>query len=71
MPANFKSNLLAASSLGIMLVAATAIGFAMGFFLDKYLGTSPYLTLIMFFLGLISGFWSVIKEIKRINADKS
>lgn len=71
MPANIKSNLLAASSLGIMLVAATAIGFAMGFFLDRYLGTSPYFTLIMFLLGIIAGFWSVIKEIKRINADKS
>jgi ATP synthase protein I len=67
MPANLKSNLLAASSLGIMLVASTAIGFAMGFFLDKFLGTSPYLTLIMFLVGIIAGFWTVIKEIKKIN----
>lgn len=70
MPANLKTNLLVASSLGIMLVAATAIGFAMGYFLDKLLGTSPYLTLIMFLLGIIAGFWSIIKEIKKINANK-
>ena len=68
---NLKSNILAASSIGIMLVAATAIGFASGFFLDKLLGTSPYLTLILFFLGIIAGFWSVIKEVRKINGPKA
>ena len=68
---NLKSNILAASSIGIMLVAATAIGFTSGFFLDKLLGTSPYLTLIMFFLGIVAGFWSILKEIRKINGPKA
>jgi ATP synthase protein I len=57
------------SSVGISMVAATFIGLAMGFYLDKWLGTSPWLTLIFLLLGIISGFRNIFiltqRELKR------
>jgi len=56
-----------AASLGTTLVVAAAIGFAAGYYLDGWLHTSPYMTLAGFFIGVIAGFWSLIKEIRRHN----
>jgi ATP synthase protein I len=57
------------SSVGISMVASTFIGLAMGYFLDKWLGTSPWLTLIFLGFGIISGFRNVFiltaRELKR------
>jgi ATP synthase protein I len=57
------------SSVGISLVAATFIGLAMGYYLDKWLGTSPWLTLIFLLIGIVSGFRNVYvltaRELKR------
>jgi ATP synthase protein I len=57
------------SSVGISMVASTFIGLAMGYFLDKWLGTSPWLTLIFLGLGIISGFRNIFiltaRELKR------
>ncbi len=57
------------SSVGISLVAATFIGLAMGYYLDKWLGTSPWLTLIFLFIGIVSGFRNIYvlttQELKR------
>jgi ATP synthase protein I len=57
------------SSVGISMVAATFIGLAMGYYLDKWLGTSPWLTLIFLGFGIISGFRNVYilteRELKR------
>ena len=57
------------SSVGISMVAATFIGLAMGYYLDKWLGTSPWLTLIFLGFGIVSGFRNVYilteRELKR------
>lgn len=57
------------SSIGISLVAATFIGLAMGYYLDKWLGTSPWLTLIFLLIGIVSGFRNIYvltaRELKR------
>ena len=57
------------SSIGISMVVATFIGLAMGYYLDKWLGTSPWLTLIFLVLGIISGFRNIFiltnRELKR------
>jgi len=57
------------SSVGISMVAATFIGLAMGYYLDKWLDTSPWLTLIFLLLGIISGFRNIFiltsRELKR------
>jgi ATP synthase protein I len=65
----FRSADVAAS--GLALVLSVAIGFGLGFMLDAKFGTSPYLTLAFFTLGVAAGVFSMIKLIKRLkNADK-
>ncbi len=57
------------SSVGISMVAATFIGLAMGYYLDKWLGTSPWMTLIFLGFGIVSGFRNIYilteRELKR------
>lgn len=57
------------SSVGISMVAATFIGLAMGYYLDRWLGTSPWLTLIFLGFGIVSGFRNIYilteRELKR------
>ena len=57
------------SGLGISMVAATLIGLAMGFYLDKWLDTRPWMTLIFLVLGIVAGFRNIYilteRELKR------
>jgi len=57
------------SSVGISMVAATFIGLAMGYYLDKWLGTSPWMTLILLGFGIVAGFRNIYilteRELKR------
>jgi len=57
------------SSVGISMVASTFIGLAMGYYLDKWLDTAPWLTLVFLLLGIISGFRNIFiltsRELKR------
>ena len=57
------------SSVGICMVASCLIGLAMGIYLDKWLDTSPWLTLIFLILGVVSGFRSIFilttRELRR------
>lgn len=52
------------SSIGIMFVLSTFIGLGIGLFLDKHLGTSPWMTIIFLIIGIISAFVSLYREIK-------
>ncbi len=57
----FWRTLLEASTIPLNLVAATFIGFAIGYGLDKLLGTSPYLKIIFLILGIIAGFRELLR----------
>ncbi len=65
-----KSELLDAMSsvgtLGTHLVGCTIIGGVMGYFLDDWLGTGPWLLMIMTILGIIAGFRNVLQEVARL-----
>ncbi len=51
------------------MVFSTLIGLAMGYYLDKWLETDPWLTLIFLVLGIISGFRNIFiltaRELRR------
>ncbi len=51
------------------MVAATFIGLAMGYYLDRWLGTTPWLTLSFLVLGIVSGFRNIFilttRELRR------
>jgi ATP synthase protein I len=57
------------SGVGISLVAAILIGLAMGYYLDKWLGTSPWMLLLFLLFGIIAGFRNIYiltdRELKR------
>lgn len=60
----FKS-LFSYSALGIEMGLCVAIGFAAGYYLDRYFGTNPYLTLIFVFFGIAAAFRAVYRAYKE------
>ena len=53
------------STVGITLVAATFIGFGIGYYLDKWLGTKPVLMIIFTIFGVAAGFKNLFKLIRN------
>ncbi len=57
------------SGVGISLVAACMIGLAIGHYLDRWLQTSPWMTLIWLGIGIAAGFRNVYiltqRELRR------
>lgn len=58
-------NALSASSVGLELGLCVGLGLLAGFYLDKYLGTTPWMLLLWMVLGLAAGFRGVFRAIKR------
>lgn len=56
-----RSGLGFAMRLGVEMVSALVIGVAIGYFLDRWLGTKPWLMLLFFFLGSAAGFMGVYR----------
>ena len=57
------------STVGMTLVLATVIGLAGGYYLDRWLGTSPWLTLIGLLFGIAAGFVNLFRAVKRAERD--
>lgn len=57
------------SSLGLVLPSSIAIGLFLGYFLDKWLGTDPWLLIVFTLLGVASGFLSLIRGLRRLDRD--
>ena len=55
-----------AFKLGIELVSAVLVGTIIGFILDSWFDTKPWLIIIFFFLGSIVGILNIIKAAKRM-----
>jgi ATP synthase protein I len=53
---------------GMEFVAEILVGCGGGWFLDRWLGTSPWLFLLGFFLGVAAGFYSLFKMARNLNA---
>jgi ATP synthase protein I len=65
-PSGALEMLSTAGTIGLQLVVSTFIGLAMGYFLDKWLGTSPWLLIVFLILGIVAGFRDVFREAKRL-----
>jgi ATP synthase protein I len=57
------------STVGLTLVVATVIGLAGGYYLDRWLGTSPWLTLVGLLFGIVAGFVNLFRTVKRAERD--
>ena len=58
-----------AFKLGTELVAAVAVGTIIGFILDNWFDTKPWLIIIFFFLGAVAGILNVIRTAKRMQKE--
>ena len=59
-----------AFKLGTELVSAVAIGTIIGFILDNWFDTKPWLIIIFFFLGTAAGILNVIKTANRMQKEE-
>jgi F0F1-type ATP synthase assembly protein I len=53
------------STVGLVMVFATVIGLFVGLQLDKWFGTSPWLTAIFLLFGIIAGFRNLFIYARR------
>ena len=58
-----------AFKLGTELVAAVGVGTIIGFILDSWFGTKPWLIIIFFFLGAAAGMLNVIRAANRMQKE--
>ena len=49
------------------LVAAVVVGSTLGFILDNWFGTKPWLTISFFFMGVSAGILNVIRSAKSMH----
>ena len=74
---SFTNNKKNTSSLGIALklstemVAAVLVGSIIGFILDNWFDSKPWLTIIFFFVGAASGILNVIRSAKQMQENKN
>ena len=68
---NVKKGSLMGSAfkLGTELVAAVAVGTIIGFILDNWFDTKPWLIIIFFFLGAAAGMLNVIRAANRMQKE--
>lgn len=55
----------ALSTVGLSFVLALAIGFWLGTVVDRWLGTKPLFTIVMFFAGLAAGVLNVYRIVSQ------
>ena len=61
-----SSNIGVAFKLSTEMVAAVVVGTIIGFILDNWFGTKPWLILIFFFVGVVAGILNVIRSAKNM-----
>ena len=53
------------------LMAAVIVGGAMGWGLDRLLGTGPFLLIVMFMVGVAAGIFTVVRSAQQMNRDQA
>ena len=63
----FRKGLSFAARVGMELVVATMVGVFLGYLLDRYLGTKPWLMVVGLVIGAIAGFLSVYRFVQHMS----
>ena len=61
-------NIGVAFKLSTEMVAAVVVGTIIGFILDNWFGTKPWLILIFFFVGVVAGILNVVRSAKNMQS---
>jgi ATP synthase protein I len=64
-PSSAATQVAMAMELPVILIACVVIAGGAGYLLDRWLHSSPLLTLILGFLGFGAGVWDVIRRLTR------
>ena len=59
------------SSMGLELGLSVIFGFLIGSWLDKWLETEPYLLLVFGIAGIIAGYRSIFRLVKKVQRDSN
>jgi ATP synthase protein I len=62
-------SLISYSSLGLEMGLCVAIGIGIGYFLDRFFHTSPYLTIIFMIFGIIAAMKTIYQLLKKIEKE--
>ncbi len=57
------------ASIGMAMVLATVLGLGAGYYADRWLGTSPWLTMIGLGLGIAAGFVTLFRSVRAAERD--
>lgn len=63
----YWQTLASASVMGLHIVSGTVVGLVMGIYLDKWLQTKPWLTILFLIFGIIAGFMNMFRELRKID----
>ena len=63
-----SSNIGVAFKLSTEMVAAVVVSTIIGFILDNWFGTKPWLILIFFFVGVVAGILNVVISAKNMQS---
>ena len=66
---NQKSSFGKAFQLSTELVSAVLVATIIGFILDNWFDTKPWLIIIFFFIGVAAGIMNVVRSAKRMQKD--
>ena len=58
-----------AGTVGLHMVASTFVGYLIGSYLDKWLGTPPWFTIIFLLLGIAAGFRELARLAKKASEE--
>ena len=61
-----RSGLGFALRLGVEIVAALAVGVAIGLLLDRWLGTAPWMLVLFFLMGSAAGFLNLYRAVSGL-----
>lgn len=67
-PSSWKS-IGEVAQIGMTLVVATVIGLAGGYYADRWLGTTPWLTLVGLGFGIAAGFVNIVRVVKALERE--
>jgi ATP synthase protein I len=59
------------STLGLEMGLSVAVGAGIGYYLDKWLKTEPWLLIIFLVFGVVAGFRSLYRALKRLQKEDS
>jgi ATP synthase protein I len=60
-----------ASAIGLLFPAAMAIGFGVGYWLDRFFGTTPWLAAVFTFLGMVAAFLNLFRVSQAYDRNSS